>query len=390
MFPRHFFVFADESYPLLGILLRMEQEAQYHSSGQFTMERGAHDQRMGPESLEDPALAPLWLVRAAVAMGASGASLRLSRQQVRMQLRCSPGARRPGWLERLPLSEERQADIVSWTWSRPATRAQVRREKQLLGERARFCPIPLKVDGYIVQPEVFALATPGSGLLPSSYHLAEFYFPGEGVSVLRPDGENAGPRVNSAHTYWREGEPQGLKWWLPWRVAGQVARLKPCQGFRCAAVGVLLALPGQASRAIAVHDGVVVSEQPLDWPELPGLCLVFDASAFPVDGSGLKLVDSLEMRAALLDYRSRLREKVAQRLDAWRPENRGHGVISRQNRKEAGAFLSIWGATVMTGIAVYLPLPLLGLPWIVWHHQSRRKIFEVWRKRLLELSDGSV
>ncbi|MBN9417244.1 MAG: hypothetical protein J0I12_17495 [Candidatus Eremiobacteraeota bacterium] len=368
----------------------MDQEAQYHSSGQFTLERAAHDQRMGSESLEDAALAPLWLVRAAVAMGASGASLRFGRQQVRMQLRCGPQARPPSWLERLPLIREREADVVSWTWRRSATRALLRREKQQLVERARFCPIPLKVDGYIVQPEVFAWATPAAGLLPRSYHLAEFYFAGDGLSVLRPDGDRPGPRVNSSHTYWREGESQSVKWWLPWRVAGQVARLKSCQGFRCGAVAVLLALPGQGSRVIGVHDGVVVSEQALDWPELPGLCLVLDVSAFPVDGSGLKLVDSLEMRAALLDYRSRLGQKVAERLDSWRPENRGHGVISRQNRKEAGAFLSIWGATVMTGIAVYLPLPLLGLPWIVWHHQSRRKIFEVWRKRLQELTDGSV
>lgn len=66
--------------------------------------------------------------------------------------------------------------------------------------------------------------------------------------------------------------------------------------------------------------------------------------------------------------------------------NRGHGVISRQNRKEAGAFLSIWSVTVIAGVAVYLPLPLLGLPWIVWHHQSRRHIFQVWRRRLQELS----
>lgn len=367
----------------------MDQQATYHSSGQFTMERAAHDQRMGPESLEDPSLAPLWLVRAAVAMGASGASLRFSRQLVRMQLRCAPQAQRPGWVERLPLREERDQDVVTWSWSRSATRAQVRAEKAWVRERARFCPIPLKVDGYIVQPEAFACSTKASGLLPNAYHLAEFYQAGSGLTVLRPDGERTGPQVNSAHTYWREGDRESLRWWLPWRVAGQVARLKSCRGFRCGAVAVLLALPGQPSRAIAVHDGVVVEERALDWPELPGLCLVYDASAFPVDASGLKLVDSLEMRAALLAYRELLGEWVARRLDSWRVENRGHGVISRQNRKEAGAFLSIWGATVMTGIAAYLPLPLLGLPWIVWHHQSRRRIFQVWRRRLQELH-GSV
>lgn len=364
----------------------MKDEAHYHSSGEFTMEPALHGQRLGPESLEDPAQAPLWLVRAAVAMGASGASLRLGRQQVRMQLRCAADKRRPGWLERLPLLEERQQDVLTWTWRRPASRALLRREADFVRQRARFCPIPLKLDGYIVQPEVFAYTPTRSGLLSGAYHLAEFYFAGEGISVLRPDAAQPAPRVNSSHTYWREGERTSLRWWLPWRVAGQVARHKSCQGFRCGGLVVLSVQPGQASQALAVHEGVLVAEMDLDWPELPGLCLIFDASAFPVDASGLKLVETLELRGLLLDYRRRIGEWVSARLDSWRPENRGHGVIARQNRKEAGAFLSIWGATVMTGVAVYLPLPLLGLPWVVWHHQSRRRIFQVWRQRLQELT----
>ncbi|MBX3169932.1 MAG: hypothetical protein KF760_21185 [Candidatus Eremiobacteraeota bacterium] len=363
----------------------MNEEAFYHSSGQFTLERAVHDQRLGRDSLEDPALAPLWLVRAAVGLGASGASLRLSGRQVRIQLRCAPEARRPNWLERLPLSEERHQDVLTWTWPRPASRTLIRRESLFLRQRARFCPIPLKLNGYILQPEVFAYQAPGSELMPRGYHLAEFYFAGSGISVFRPDGDQAAGRVNSSHTYWREGEMSALRWWMPWRVAGQVARLKSCRGFRCGALGVLSAQPGQRSRALAVHQGVLAAEMELDWPELPGLCLVFDASAFPVDASGLKLVETLELRGALLDYRARLGQWVAARLESWRPENRGHGVISRQNRKEAGAFLSIWGVTVMTGIAVFLPLPLLGLPWIVWHHRSRRRIFQVWRRRLQEL-----
>lgn len=367
----------------------MGEEALYHSSGEFSVERALQDQRLGPESLEDPALVPLWLVRAAVAMGASGASLRLGRQRVRMQLRCAPAAQRPAWLSRLALREERDQDVITWTWVRVATRDRLRREREGLRERARFCPIPLKLDGYILQPEVFAYRGEFPGLLPRDYHLAEFYFPGSGVSIFRPDAAQAGVRINSSQTYWREGDSRPVRWWLPWRVAGQVARLKGCNGFVCGAVAVLLALPEQKSLALAVHDGVVVAEQALDWPELTGLCLVFDASAFPVDVSGLKLVDSLELRGALLEFRRRLGEWVSSRLDSWRPENRGHGVISRQNRKEAGAWLSIWGATLMTGMAVYLPLPLLGLPWIVWHHQSRRRIFQVWRQRLQELAAGA-
>ncbi len=368
----------------LGHKLWVSEQAQYHSSGQFSLEPAARDQRLGPESLEDPALAPLWLVRAAVAMGATGASLRLNRQQVRMQLRCS--GPRPGWLSRLPLQEERHQDVLTWIWQRPAGRELLRRERQWLRERARFCPIPLKLDGYILQPEVFAYQQGRGGLLPRAYHLGEFYFAGSGVAVFRPDAQSAGGRINSSHTYWREGENESLRWWMPWRVVGQVARLKACHGFRCGAVAVLAAQPGQKSQAVAVHEGVVVAELALEWPELPGLRLLFDASSFPVDGSGLKLVDSLEVRQKLLDYRRSLGDWVAARVQAWRPENRGHGVISRQNRKEAGAFLSIWSVTVMTGVAVYLPLPLLGLPWIVWHHQSRRHIFQVWRRRLQELS----
>ena len=364
----------------------MGEEALYHSSGSFSVAPAARDQRLGPESLEDAALAPLWLVRAAVAMGASGASLRLGRQQVRMQLRCSPSAQRPGWLSRLELREERHQDVLTWIWERPATRGCLRRERQWLRQRARFCPVPLKLDGYILQPEAFAYAPPGSKLFPHAYHLAELYWPGQGVSVFRPDAAQSGGRINSSHTYWREGETRPLRWWMPWRVAGQVARLKACQGFACGAVAALVATPAQKSLAVAVHNGVVVAELPLDWPELPGLCLVFFFFFFPEDVSGLKLVDSLELRAALLDSRLQLGEWVASRLDSWQPESRGHGVTSRQNRKEAGAWLSIWGATVMTGIAVYLPLPLLGLPWIIWHHQSRRRIFQVWRQRLQELA----
>lgn len=364
----------------------MNDDALYHSSGEFTMEAALHGQRLGPESLEDPALAPLWLIRAAVAMGTTGASLRLGREQVRLQMRHAPDGRRPDWLARLPIQEERDQDVLSWTWRRSASRALVRREAGFVRSRARFCPIPVKLDGYILQPEVFQFTATRSGLLSGAYHLAEFYLAGAGISVFRPDADAGSGRVNSSHTYWREGERTGLRWWMPWRVAGQVARLKACSGFRCGGLAVLTAQPGQGSQAWAVHQGVLVAELELDWPELPGLCLVFDASAFPVDASGLKLVETLELRAALLGYRRRLGQWVAARLDSWRPENRGHGVIARQNRKEAGAFLSIWGATVMTGVAVYLPLPLLGLPWIVWHHQSRRRIFQVWRRRLQELA----
>jgi hypothetical protein len=372
----------------------MSEQPRYHSSGEFTLDVPAQDQRLGQNSLEDPALAPLWLVRAVVRAGADGASLRLSRDRVIMRLRLKGPYQRPDLLARVDQlwqpGEQQHGQVVEWSWKRAVSKARLQSEKQWLRERARFCPIPFKLNGYILQPENFEWQS-GGGLLARDYHLAEFFFGGSGLSLFRPDAPSGG-RLNSSRTFWRECEAgvEKLRWWMPWRVAGQVARLKACQGWRFGWAGLLGAQPGQPSQALAVHEGVLVWSAPLDWPELPGTCLLFDASELQLDLSGLKLLESSGLKAHLENCRLALRAKVEAALPRWGGMNRSHGVTSRQNRKEAGAWLSIWSATLVTGVAVYLPLPLLGLPWILWHHQSRKRIFQIWRQRLQELGAAGI
>lgn len=371
----------------------MNEPARYHSSGQFTLDLPAQDQRLGQNSLEDQALAPLWLVRALVQVGAEVANLTLNRHRVVLRIRLRGGYERPALLDRLNQlwqagAEERQGQVLEWSWKRSIGKSQLGREIHWLRERARYCPIPIKLNGYILQPENLLSESPRTGLLPPDYHLAEFYFEpsGPGLSLFRPDGAGDG-RVNSNRTYWREAEAgvEKLRWWMPWRVAGQVARLKSCHGRHFGWAGLLSAQPAQPSQAVAVHQGVVVWQGSLPWAELPGLLLLLDGSDLQLDLSDLKLVETLAFRARLEECRTALREKIRETLPRWRSVDRSHGVTSQQNRKEAGAWLSIWGVTLVTGAAVYLPLPLLGLPWILWHHQSRKRIFQIWRERLQEL-----
>ena len=372
-------------------------EGVYHSSGQFTLDEAAQNERLGQFSLEDPALAPLWLVQAAVALGAAGASLRLEPRQISLLIRRTGPLVEPEGIVRArkiwpEVSYRQQGDVCNWVFQRNLGRAQLQRERKWLEERARFCPIPLKLNGYLLQPENFVWQARAGGLMPAGYHLAEVYSAasGPGVSLFRPDGQSRGGRINTAHTYWREiaDSVEALRWWMPWKVAGQVARLKACQGFRAGWVALFLGEPGHGSKALAVHQGVVVGEIPLSWPELPGLCLLFDASYRPLDLSGLKLVQTLDLQGWLQERREELGRWVSSRLALWGSEGRDHGVHSRQNRKEVGALLSIWAGTLLTGVAIYLPLPLLGLPWIVWHHHSRKQIFQSWRQRLQELGEG--
>lgn len=323
--------------------------ALYHSSGSFTIDLAKQVQANLEEEL------PLLLIRRAVAAGETGLDLRLDR----------------GWLQ-----QER----------RRVSNAQVQREIKLIEERARFCPIPLRLNGYIVQPENLRIQPDRSdSLLNRGYHLAERYSAGRGLALFCPDAHHPGPRVNSPYTYWRD-RPSGLtqlRWWMPWRVAGQVARLKSCPGLRCGSAALLLAQTGQAGRAIAVHQGLVVGEFPL---EIPGLTFIFDASKFAVDASHLKIVHSLELRAYLHEQCQFLSQWVGERLPRWQSAR----VTHRQNKKEMAAWLSVWGASLVSGLAVFLPLPLLGLPWIIWHHAARRRILQRWRARLDELQTSTT
>ena len=380
---------------------RYDGEPQFHSSGVFTLHGARQDQLLGRFSLEKPALAVLLLVQGAVKLRATALEIDLERERVHLRVRLSsplpdslpPQLERLGQIWGPATSLVTNEGLQQWTWSRPARRTGIHREVQLLTRRARFCPIPLRLNGYILQPENthYPAARPGKWLRPG-YHLAERYtspLPDQpGLALFRPDANRtASQRPNTDHTYWREVEPgtQGLRWWMPWRVAGQVARHKACYGYRVGSAALLLAETGQPTQWVAVSQGVVVEEASPNWPKLPGLCLIFDASRFSTDLSGLKLVHSREFQDWLEEQRQQLTEWIGSRVSGWDAPSRTHNVTSRQNRREIGAWLSLWGVGLVTGVAMYLPLPLLGLPWIVWHHASRKKIFHHWRQRLTEL-----
>jgi len=375
-------------------------EPVYHSSGAFSLDPGRQTHLLGELSLEEPAQAILWLVQAAVALGCRSLSLSLNVRQVRLRLRCQGPVppTLPPPCERLtqvwPESgQEVNGSDLEITWKRQVSRRQVTREIELLRQRCSFCPIPLQLSGYVLQPEVHRYsAQRPEKWIPSDYHLAEYYAAAEasqaGIAVFRPDADKTrGPRINTPSTFWRELEPGvlPLRWWMPWRVAGQVARHKRGKGFRAAWAAFLLAQTGQPSRALAVSQGVVVKDFVLNWPDLPGLLLIFDSSQRQLDISHLNLVDTLDLRGWLEERRQQLTEWVNLSLPRWQLESRSHNVTARQNKKEVGAWLSIWGLSLVSGLGIYLPLPLLALPWIVWHHSSRRKIFARWKERLIEL-----
>jgi hypothetical protein len=338
----------------------------------------------------------LWLVQSALRLGASAIAIRLSQSRVSLYLKVA------GSLPEVPpppsdrLQEvwpQFSRHLEGYEWKRQVSSAQLKRERQSLRQRARYCPVPLKLDGYMVQPETqsFRPQNDKSGV-PVGYHLAEYYWsldPDQaGLSVFRPDAQSKGLRLNTPTTFWRERQPgvQPLRWWMPWRVAGQVARLRRGYGFRCSQAAFLLAQTDQPSCAIAVHNGIIVDERPLSWPDLRGVQLLFDASRFQVDLSNLRLVNSVAVETHLHELRAQLHNWLSERLPSWNFEGRKNNVTSRQSRKEMGAWLSVWGFAVLTGTGMYLPLPLLALPWIVWHHRSRSQLFAIWRKRLQELS----
>ena len=367
----------------------------YHSSGRFSLDPAREKRHLGQLSLEDPALAVLWMVQAAVDLGAQAIALRLSHRRVSLFIQRDEPLpdRPPAPCDRLiEMWPEFRREERGYSWQRKIGAAQLRREVQFLRERARFCPVPLKLDGHIVQPESTEFRSHSSqDWVPSGYHLAEHYTASPagqpGLSLFRPDGQRRSQRINTSSTFWREcqGEVGELSWGMPWRVAGQVARLKRCRGFHCSQAALLLAQVQQPSWALAVHRGVVVDNRQLAWPELPGLQLIYDASSLALDLSGLRLVDSQELQQRLQQSRRQLGSWVQDRAPSWSFESRGNNVTSRQSRREIGAWLSVWSLGLLTGTAMYLPLPLLALPWIVWHHRSRTLIYRAWRQRLREL-----
>lgn len=379
----------------------MDSEASYDSSGRFTIDAARQRGLLRDYGLEEPAEAVLVGVQGVVETGAEAMALRLATGRVQLELKnplFDPGAL-PEALQRA-LAFWEGGEAARWQQNGPFWKiciprqvepAQVRREKSLLKQRCAFCPIPLKLEGHVLQPGTWSAPLPRKAKrLHPEYHLAEWYWSrGEqpGIGLFRPDASDPGPAVNSETTFWRECDKgvEALNWMVPWRVAGQVARQKPVSGYRAGACVVLRAETSGRSEALGVHRGVEVFQQKLPWPELPGLFLLFDASALPVDLSGLTLVDSLKLQGFLSEARQRISQWTLERKRKWRVETRWSGANAWQTRKEVGAWLSIWGLSMLTGAGAFLPLPFLALPWIVWHHGSRRKTVEAWNRRLDEL-----
>ncbi len=364
-------------------------EAIYDSSGSFTVEAPRQRGLLGDRSLTEPGLAVLWLVQAAVAAGASEVRFRLRSHQLDLAIR--PALTPPSalWQRLLASWGEPQSwqrgDLQLFRWPRRVPKLQLQRECEFLRQRARFCPIPVKLQGYIVQPHLYGYQPQGSRAgVPRNYHLAEVYQKrlGPGVSLFRSQGSTAWKS--------REEGTSDLRWWMPWRVAGQVARLRPARGIRAGAVALLLVQPGQPSSVVAVSQGVIVGQQELDWPELPGLQLVLDVSDLPLDLSNLQLVQGEAWKQRLQEQRQWLGQWVAENHHRWDLRHRRHSVMAEQNQKEITAWLSVWGASLISGAGIYLPLPLLALPWIVWHHSSRRSLAQLWQRRLRELSQPTA
>lgn len=374
----------------------------FDSSGQFTLD-ARHGRVLADHGMEEPAQAVLLAVQGALEGGAEAVAFRLNttRAQVLLRSRVFDPPQVSQALQRAlsswsatPGSWHRSGDIWTCVCLRQVKSSQVRREGELLQRHCHFCPVAVKLEGYIVQPHHWTYhLTSASKLLRADYHLAEwFWSPQEGqpgVAAFRTDGLSADlPRLNTEHTFWREAEPGvgRLSWQVPWRVGGQIARLRPAYGLRGSAFAVLRAETGQPSIAVPVHRGVACGRFELDWPELPGLCFVFDASSFATDLSGLKLVHSAELRDWLEAQRLRIGGWVRDRASSWVVEVKQTAATSRQTRKEIGAWLSVFAATVLSGWGAFVPLPFLALPWIIWHHGSRKQILQHWNDRLAELA----
>jgi hypothetical protein len=263
-------------------------------------------------------------------------------------------------------------------------------EGQLLQQRCRFSPVPILDQGRPLHSEHFSQES-------SCFHLAELYRQGEanvggGVAVLRRDAAAPNHPVNSSWTYWREfeGQARRIRWHVPQKVAGVVARYRAVEGFRCGMIALLQARPGLPNQLFAVAGGVVVENLALDWPEFSGLTVIFDAAHLPRDGSGLKLVQGLEWQLHLDELRQSLSRWTRERFPAWMRALSNSHVYNPQLKREMGAWFALWGGGMLTGLAPYLPLPFLGLPWILWHHSQRKKTRKVLAQRLAELNPSDT
>lgn len=370
--------------------------ATYDSSGTFSVDL-ARARQQASKFLEDPAQAILWVVQAAVASGGSQLEFRRSRR--RLEIDCHgfrPHPQEACWARVFDFWQG--AQVVgqnghdSWriVLERRASSQFLQHEGQFLREGCQFAPLPVLDQGRPLHSEHFSHENAG-------FHLAELYRQsdppvGGGVAVLRKDAAQTGHRVNTPWTYWREfeGQARRVRWHFPQVVAGMVARHRAVEGFRCSLVALLQARPGLPNRLFAVCGGVVVENSPLDWDEFSGLTLIFDAGHLPVDGSGLKLVRGTALQGQLEELRQSLRNWTCSRSLAWKRALQDSHVYSPQLKREMGAWFALWGGGMLTGLAAFLPLPFLGLPWIMWHHSQRKKTRTVLAQRLAEFGPSDA
>lgn len=370
--------------------------ATYDSSGTFSVDLERARQQAS-KFLEDPAQAALWVVQAAVASGASQLEFRRSRQ--RLEVDCHgvrPQPEKVCWARVFDYWQGSQVvtgtgrDCWRVSLERRVSAKFLEQEGLLLRERCPFSPVPVWDQGRPLHPEHFSQE-------PSGFHLAELYRQsdppqGSGVAVLRRDANSRSSPVNSQSTYWREfeGQARRIRWHFPQRVAGVVARHRTVEGFRCGLIALLQARPGLPNRLFAVSQGVVVESLPLDWAEFSGLTVIWDVGHLPLDGSGLKLVHGPALQGSLDELRQSLLGWTSARGSAWRGALQDSHVYSPQLKREMGAWFALWGGGMLTGLAPYLPLPFLGLPWILWHHSQRKKTRKVLAQRLAELNPSDA
>lgn len=424
----------------LGPFLKKHQRAGEHdSSGTLTLERARAARLLVEHTLEDPALAVLWVVQAAVASGASKLrfhihrnllSLRLVKPELSEVPLKSPESYLGGpqavshgrlalalrawsqqgltraecrwfvggavWMEitdldtPLPARPEGRLDL-GIRLHRKVKKSQVEREIMVLRERCRFCPVQIWVNEDVVQSANYgARRGQAKSLLPADFHLAEYYRGGSGLAIFRSDWNtplDAGHLwLDSGQTLQREvsGDTlQALRWTFPDKVAGMTARTVAHRGVQCSAAAFLLPEQGLPATATPVLWGV--SARSLAWSGPPGVHLAFDASQRATDLSGLALVQDDSLLAGW-----------EQALDPW-VQRVSRGMMSRlkdgsafswQTRREIKVIMGLFGATVITGASAFLPLPFLGLPWAMWYYGSRRKAIEKLRQRCLELAGG--
>ena len=123
----------------------------------------------------------------------------------------------------------------------------------------------------------------------------------------------------------------------------------------------------------------------MEWNGPPGVCLLFDASRQITDLSGLALVNDEEI---LAPWNRRLHPWLERVARGMMGRLKDGNAFSWQTRREVKLILGVFGATMLTGVSAFLPLPFLSLPWAIWYYGSRRRAMDNLRQRCLELTQS--